>query len=39
MPPNAVIGPSLSGVLIGLGGWRTIFAVNIPLAIAGVILG
>jgi MFS family permease len=35
----AVIGPSLGGLLIGLGGWRTIFAVNIPLAVAGVILG
>jgi MFS family permease len=35
----AVIGPSLGGLLIGLGGWRTIFAVNIPLAIAGVVLG
>lgn len=30
----AVIGPSLGGLLIGLGGWRTTFAVNIPLAIA-----
>jgi len=35
----AVIGPSLGGLLIGLGGWRTIFAVNVPLAIAGVVLG
>jgi MFS family permease len=35
----AVIGPSLGGLLIGLGGWRTIFAVNVPLAAAGVALG
>src|SRR5262249_17354614 len=35
----AVIGPSLGGLLIGLGGWRTIFAVNVPLAVAGVALG
>ncbi|MGO4429948.1 MFS transporter, partial [Streptomyces sp. MCAF7] len=33
------IGPSLGGLLIGLGGWRTTFAVNIPLAVAGLILG
>ena len=30
----AVIGPTLGGLLIGLGGWRTTLAVNIPLAIA-----
>lgn len=35
----AVIGPSLGGLLIGLGGWRTTFAVNLPLAVAGLILG
>ncbi|WP_207938953.1 MFS transporter [Actinomadura darangshiensis] len=35
----AVIGPPLGGVLIGLGGWRTTLAVNIPLAAAGVLLG
>ncbi|GLY72261.1 MFS transporter [Actinoallomurus iriomotensis] len=35
----AVIGPSLGGLLIGLGGWRTTFAVNIPLAAAGLVLG
>jgi MFS family permease len=35
----AVIGPSLGGLLIGFGGWRTTLAVNIPLAGAGVILG
>jgi nicotinamidase-related amidase/predicted MFS family arabinose efflux permease len=35
----AVIGPSLGGLLIGLGGWRATLAVNIPLSLAGVALG
>lgn len=35
----AVIGPTLGGLLIGLGGWRTTLAVNIPLSIAALILG
>ncbi len=35
----AVIGPTVGGLLIGLGGWRTTFAVNIPLAVAGIALG
>lgn len=35
----AVIGPTLGGLLIGLGGWRATLAVNIPLAAAGVLLG
>jgi MFS family permease len=35
----AVIGPTLGGLLIGLGGWRTTLAVNIPLAAAGLIVG
>jgi len=34
-----VIGPTLGGLLIGLGGWRTIFTVNIPLAAACLVLG
>jgi MFS family permease len=34
-----VIGPSLGGLLIGVAGWRAIFAVNIPLAVACVALG
>jgi MFS family permease len=35
----AVVGPTLGGLLIGIGGWRTTFTVNIPLAIACLILG
>ncbi|MFJ9776356.1 MFS transporter [Kitasatospora sp. NPDC101157] len=35
----AVVGPTLGGLLIGLGGWRTIFAVNVPLALACLALG
>lgn len=35
----AVIGPSLGGLLIELGGWRLTFAINVPLAVAGVALG
>lgn len=33
-----VIGPTLGGVLIGLFGWPAIFAVNIPLAAASLLL-
>ncbi|MER7282747.1 MFS transporter [Dactylosporangium sp. NPDC000244] len=35
----AVIGPLLGGLLIGLGGWRATFAVNIPLSVLAVTLG
>ncbi|MFJ7244730.1 MFS transporter [Kitasatospora sp. NPDC098652] len=35
----AVIGPTLGGLLIGLGGWRAIFAVNVPLSLACLVLG
>jgi MFS family permease len=35
----AVIGPSLGGLLIGLGGWRTTFALNIPFALFAFVLG
>ncbi|MFJ4655538.1 MFS transporter [Nocardia sp. NPDC088792] len=34
-----VIGPTLGGLLIHLGGWRATFAVNIPLALACLIIG
>ncbi|MCI2421060.1 MFS transporter [Saccharopolyspora sp. K220] len=35
----SVIGPTLGGLLIGLGGWRTTFSVNIPLSAACLTLG
>jgi MFS family permease len=35
----AVVGPTLGGVLVDLGGWRATFAINVPLSIAGVLLG
>ncbi|HEY2695228.1 MAG TPA: MFS transporter [Pseudonocardiaceae bacterium] len=35
----AVIGPLLGGALIAVGGWRATFVVNVPLAIAAVLLG
>ncbi|MDX2970674.1 MFS transporter [Kribbella solani] len=35
----AVIGPTLGGLLIGLGGWHLIFTINVPLSIICVILG
>ncbi|MFC4064975.1 MFS transporter [Actinoplanes subglobosus] len=34
-----VIGPALGGLLIAGGGWRTVFAINIPLALACLLLG
>ncbi|WP_375492168.1 MFS transporter [uncultured Jatrophihabitans sp.] len=34
-----VIGPTFGGLLIGLGGWRTTFAINVPLALACLLLG
>lgn len=35
----AVIGPTLGGFLIGVGGWRAIFTVNVPLSAACLVLG
>lgn len=35
----SVIGPLLGGLLVGLGGWRTTLALNVPLAAAAVLLG
>ncbi|MGV9563036.1 MFS transporter [Streptomyces sp. NPDC003480] len=35
----AVVGPALGGFLIGVGGWRTIFTVNVPLSAACLVLG
>lgn len=35
----SVIGPSLGGLLIGLGGWHLIFSVNVPLSAACLLLG
>lgn len=35
----AVIGPTLGGVLIQIGGWQSTFIVNIPLSIACILLG
>ncbi|SOE07121.1 MFS transporter [Streptomyces sp. Ag109_G2-15] len=35
----AVVGPALGGLLIGFGGWRAVFCVNVPLSAACLILG
>lgn len=35
----AVIGPTLGGLLIGVGGWRATFAVDVPLGVAAFVLG
>ncbi len=35
----AVVGPTFGGLLIGLGGWRAVFAVNVPLTLACLTLG
>jgi EmrB/QacA subfamily drug resistance transporter len=33
------LGPAVGGALIGLGGWRLIFFVNVPAGIVGIVLG
>jgi MFS family permease len=35
----SVVGPSLGGLLIGIGGWRTTFALNVPIALFAFVLG
>jgi len=35
----SIIGPTLGGLLTGAGGWRAVFAVNVPLAVAAFSLG
>ncbi|WP_316741712.1 MFS transporter [Streptomyces sp. MK7] len=35
----AVVGPALGGLLIGVGGWRAVFTVNVPLSTACLVLG
>ncbi|BDZ40016.1 hypothetical protein GCM10025863_26300 [Microbacterium suwonense] len=35
----AVVGPTLGGVLVDVGGWRSTFAINIPLGIACFVCG
>jgi EmrB/QacA subfamily drug resistance transporter len=32
------LGPTIGGLLIGLGGWRLIFLVNVPVGIAGMVM-
>jgi MFS family permease len=34
-----VVGPALGGLLVGVGGWRAVLAVNIPLALIAFVLG
>ncbi|RMI43708.1 MFS transporter [Actinomadura harenae] len=35
----SVVGPTLGGLLIGLGGWQLIFTINVPLSVACLVLG
>ena len=36
---SSAIGPTLGGLLVGVDGWRTVFAVNVPLSLACLVLG
>src|ERR1700722_14447536 len=36
---TVAIGAALGGILTGLGGWRMVFTVNLPLALLGILLG
>ncbi len=36
---TTIVGPTLGGLLVGVGGWRAIFLVNVPLAVACLVLG
>jgi EmrB/QacA subfamily drug resistance transporter len=33
------LGPSVGGLLIGVAGWRSIFFINVPVGIVGLVLG
>jgi MFS family permease len=35
----SVLGPTLGGLILAWGGWRLIFSVNLPLAVASALLG
>lgn len=36
---GAAVGPPVGGVLVAAGGWRAIFVVSVPLALAALLLG
>jgi MFS family permease len=36
---GAAVGPPVGGVLVALGGWRSIFLLSVPLALAALVLG